>query len=173
MRINDRKPNRLQGYDYRRNGKYFFTICVKDRAHAFGEVINGEMLLNPYGKIAQNQWDWLAERYNYVVLHEWIIMPDHVHGVLEIKAPDFSRLTSKEFALFSENVKIKSLSELIGAYKTTSSKLIRESGLPEFTWHRSFHDRIIRNESALNTITRYIRNNPSNWKGNPDYSDKM
>jgi REP element-mobilizing transposase RayT len=81
-------------------------------------------------------------------------MPNHVHAVLEI---DRSLVADK-------SVKIKSLSELIGAFKTTSSKLIRRAEFSEFKWKRSFHDSIIKKDSAYKNIVNYIEKNPSKWE---------
>ena len=122
--------------------------------HCFGEVINGAMRLNNYGVIADTQWLWLAEQYPYVILHAHIVMPNHMHGILEI---DSWRAGSTE-------MKIKSLSELMGAYKTTSSKKIHLAGDAEFSWHRSFYDHIIRDAKAYDNISAYIENNPAKWE---------
>ncbi|WPR71042.1 transposase [Flavobacterium sp. NG2] len=102
------------------------------------ESNNQLMILNQFGEIAYKQLEWLEEQYEYVVLHSSIVMPNHVHAIIEIDSSLVSDAT----------IKIKSLSELVGAYKTTSSKLIRRSGLESFAWHRSFHDHIIRNEQS-------------------------
>lgn len=83
-------------------------------------------------------------------------MPNHVHGIIQI----YRQLIQ---AHEQPSVKIKSLSELMGAYKTTTSKQIRLAGLPEFAWQRSFHDHIIRNERAYANIANYIADNPARW----------
>ena len=107
------------------------------------------MILNQYGLIAEKQWFWLVEQYSYLKLHAFVVMPNHIHGIIEIKR---------------DNQKIKSLSELMGAYKTTSSKQIHLSGNVSFNWQRSFHDHVIRNEQAFERISNYIINNPLKWK---------
>ena len=147
-----RKPNRLKGYDYSQDNLYFITSCVKDMLCCLGEIVESEMILNQYGQIANDQWYWLAEQYPYVILHEFVVMPNHIHGIIEINRVRRDRVR-----------KIKSLSQLIGAYKTTTSKKIHAAGFPEFAWHRSFHDHIIRNEASYLNISSYIRNNPSSW----------
>ena len=191
--MKNRKRNRMQGYDYSKNNIYFVTSCVKNMECCFGDVVpvgtgrdlsvhikddcdlpmhvqddcdlplhlNARMELNQYGLIAHNQLQWLENQYEYVVLHEYIVMPNHIHVVIEID----SQLLRKdnEQSIQEEVIKIKSLSQLIGAYKTTSSKLIREAGHEDFAWHRSFHDHIIRDEKAYNTIVNYIASNPSKW----------
>lgn len=188
LKMKRRKRNRMLGYDYSSNNLYFVTICVQDRKCCFGSVGTGRdlsvhaflsvpaplpeeelhsnlqikskesnnqlMILNQLGQIACKQLQWLEEQYEYVVLHSSIVMPNHVHAIIEID----SRLVS------DSTMKIKSLSELVGAYKTTSSKLIRRSGFESFAWHRSFHDHIIRNEQSYNRIMNYIITNAERWK---------
>ena len=75
---------RRPGYDYSSDGLYFVTSCVKDRFCHFGEVFGGKMILNTYGQIANNQWYWMIDRYSYISSHAFIVMPNHIHGVLEI-----------------------------------------------------------------------------------------
>jgi putative transposase len=111
------------------------------------------MQLNLFGNIAQNQWHWLQKQYPYVVLHSFIVMPNHVHGILEIDSDLIS----------DKNIKIKSVSELVGAYKTTSSKQIHLAGNTNFSWQRSFHDHIIRNDISYQRISNYIDTNAERW----------
>jgi REP element-mobilizing transposase RayT len=119
------------------------------------------MILNEYGLIAEKQWHWLSEHYPYVILHEFMVMPNHIHGIIEINR---SRIKS------SGPIKIKSLSELMGAYKTTVSKQIHLTGFIEFQWQRSFHEHIIRDEKTLETISDYIFKNPLNWEQDKLYN---
>jgi REP element-mobilizing transposase RayT len=116
-----------------------------------------QMILNAYGKIAEQQWYWLAEQYRYIVLHEFIVMPNHMHGIIEINRNAAG--TGRDLSLR----KIKSLSELMGAYKTTASKHIHLAGYVEFAWQRSFHDHIIRDEKSYERISNYIIDNPKTW----------
>lgn len=150
----DRKLNRLKGYDYSRQGCYFVTICVHERVEYLGEIKNGMVLLNPYGEIVRNQWLWLSEKYSYVGLDEFTVMPDHFHGILSIKNINVGNGRDR-----SLQYNIKSLSSLIGAFKTTSSKLIRQAGLTRFSWQKSFYDHIIRSKQDLKRIREYIRKN--------------
>ena len=186
--MKNRKRNRLMGYDYSRDNLYFVTICVRDMVCCFGEIvavgtgaraITGRgrgtgtgrdlsvrgfesssnefdqiMILNVYGKIVQDKLLWLAVQYPYVVMHNFVVMPNHVHAIIEI---DSLKIQDK-------SMKIKSLSSLVGAFKTTASKRIHEVGFLDFSWHRSFHDHIIRNEIRFLTISNYIDENPLKWK---------
>lgn len=112
------------------------------------------MVLNKYGEIVKNRLLWLADHYPYVMLHNFVVMPNHLHSIIEI---DSSKLSN-------ESVKIKSLSSLVGAFKTTSSKMIHKAGFLNFSWQRSFHDHIIRNDKSYRTISNYIDQNPSKWE---------
>ena len=150
----------MLGYDYSRDNLYFVTICVKDRKCCLGSVDTGGagrdlpvLDMNKYGKIVEERILWLANQYKYVKIHNYVVMPNHVHIIVEI---DSQSVDEKE-------IKIKSLSSLIGALKTTSSKLIHLSGFLEFSWQRSFHDRIIRSKQAYIRIANYIESNPENW----------
>ena len=193
----DRKSNRLQGYDYSRNALYFVTSCVHDRVCCLGEIKDGQMFPNEYGKIAEQQWQWVEQQYSYIILHSFVVMPNHIHGIIEIDdrmavgtGRDLSNeiderniRTGRDLSVREESIKIKSLSELMGAYKTTTSKQIhlleedrlaldrnRSRPVPTFKWQRSFHDHIIRNEGSYLRISNYILNNPSNWKEDKFYT---
>jgi len=141
-------------FDYSNEGYYFVTICVKDKTEWFGEIKDGRMMLNEYGKIVKNRWVWLPKQYFYIQLDEFVVMSNHFHGILSIVGNGRDRSVHK----------IKSLFELIGAFKTTSSKLIHRAGLLEFQWQKSFYDHIIRNEQDLTRVREYIVNNPLKWE---------
>ena len=186
----NRKPNRMKDYDYSNDNLYFVTSCVHDRVCCFGHIIRTgrdpslqygdnksdvsdcdpsekQIILNEYGKIAENQWVWLAKQYPYVILHEYVIMPNHMHGIIEITSSRIDGIgsdigTGHDLSL--QSIKIKSISELMGAYKTTTSNKIHLIGFDEFKWQRSFHDHIIRDKKSYDQITKYIINNPENWK---------
>jgi REP element-mobilizing transposase RayT len=130
--------------------------------HQFGEVEKGKMILNDFGRILDNLWNWLPEQYGYCRIDEYVIMPNHFHGILIIDPTDV--VTSRDLSLQKEEIKIKPLSELIGVFKTKSSKEIHLKGNKSFKWQRSFYDRIIRNEKELYNIQKYIKQNPLKWE---------
>ena len=119
--------------------------------------------LNQYGLIVEEKIHWLEQQYSYVVIHNYVVMPNHFHIILEI---DSKKVADKE-------VKIKSLSSLLGAMKTTSSNLIHKTGFDNFSWHRSFHDHIIRNEREYVFISNYIDMNPQKWFEDRFYSGQL
>ncbi|PRZ28183.1 transposase [Flavobacterium granuli] len=129
-----------------------------------------EMILNEYGIIANNQLQWLEIQYPYIELHSYIVMPNHIHAIIEIDSLKLNSIRKNDTdQLNSEDIKIKSLSEIMGAYKTTSSKLIHQADYGAFAWHRSFHDHIIRDEKAYQNIVNYIANNPNCWNKDKFY----
>jgi len=160
--IKQRKPNRLKKYDYSSSGWYFITICTQNREHFFGNIVNNIMVMNKFGKIVNLQWLWLKKQYvDFVDTDEFIIMPNHFHGILIIKNILNPVGTGLDLSL---QKKCLSLSNIIGAFKTTSSKYIHQTGLNSFKWQRSFYDHIIRNEYSLFRIREYIKDNPRNWE---------
>ena len=82
--IHHRRSIRLKGYDYSQVGLYFITICCQDRACLFGDVVNGEMVLNDAGMMVENEWLKLPSRFQNIQLHEYVVMPNHFHAILEI-----------------------------------------------------------------------------------------
>lgn len=184
--MKSRKKLRLQGYDYSKDGKYFITSVTQDRIKYFGNIENKRMLKNEYGEIVERQWNWLEEQYPYIKLHVFIVMPIHIHVIIEInraiiknnKNDNLYNINAgygRDHTLQNENknitndnpdrpIKIKPIPELIGAFKTTSSKYIHLAGNRNFKWQRSYHDYIIRIEDEYDKISEYIRINPILWK---------
>lgn len=116
------------------------------------------MVLSQNGIIAQEQWHWLGEQFPYIELVSFIVMPDHVHGIIRINDNGVGNGRDRSLQ------KIKPLPQLIGAYKTTTSKRIHLAGDSNFKWQKSYHDHIIRNIRSLNRIVNYIQTNPEHWK---------
>ena len=169
--MRERKHNRLSGYDYSSDALYFVSSCTHDRIHHFGIVKSSQMNQNVYGEIAQKQWFWLAEKYNYVILHQFVVMPNHIHGIIEINRYRDIVGTGRDLSLRDNNIKIKSLSELMGAFKTTTSKQIHQLGNAGFSWQRSFHDHIIRTPNDYERISNYIATNPQNWEDDTFFNE--
>ena len=156
-----RRSLRLSGYDYSQFGAYFITICVKGRKCSLGAILNGQMQLNSYGKIAAYSWNWLSQAYDYVELDECVIMPNHLHGIITISS---NRRGGSRTAPTGE-CKVKPLGRLIGAFKTVSTKqmnlISKTSGVP--FWQRNFYEHVIRDDHSLNRIRDYIVTNPLRW----------
>jgi putative transposase len=167
--MRERKRIRLKGYDYASPGPYFVTICVLGRDSVFGEITDGIISLSSYGEIVQQQWQWLFEQYDYLQSDEFMVMPNHFHGIIHIMGNDHCGY--QEDGRDSERNghnrslrKIKPLPQLVGAFKTRSSKLIHQTAEISFQWQKSYYEHIVRNEKELHRIRDYIANNPINWQ---------
>jgi len=183
-RIHHRRSIRLKGYDYSQPGLYFITLCCQDRIRRFGHIKNGEMHRNLEGNIVYEEWLKTEIIRRQVKLHEFIVMPDHFHGIVEIL---FSENKIQNGTKAHEIGKFKSPSQTIGAFirgfKSATTKRINmlkgesllkgelrfapERFAPErfqSIWQRDYFERIIRNQRAFQNISAYIANNPAKWE---------
>jgi putative transposase len=149
------------------------TICTNLRRSYFGNIANGHMSLSDMGRIAEQCWREIPKHFENVELDEYVIMPNHVHGIFMITNPvqphAVSRHPTEPERKFGP-LPSKSLHTIIGSYKSAVTKLIHAKG-SAFGWQSRFHDHIIRNEKELNNIRQYIDNNPAKWeldRENPD-----
>jgi len=160
-RIHDRHSLRLKGYDYTSPGYYYVTINVQDQFLLFGEVENQKIYYNEFGRIVRKTWLWLKQQYSYIELDEWILMPDHLHGIIVYKSNGngHSQMTSTV---------IKPLGRLIGAFKTVSTKKINivRNTTGCRIWQRDFYDHIVRDNNDLERIRWYIKKNPKGTYSN-------
>lgn len=149
--IHHRRSIRLRHYDYSSNGAYFVTLCVNQRQCLLGDIDSDTMVLNDFGRIVQQSWEWLGRRHASIHFDSFVIMPNHCHGIVVIDR--------------SGEERVKPLGRLIGAFKTISTKEINRcrhvAGEP--FWQRNYYDRIIRNEQELTAAQEYIANNPQQW----------
>ncbi|MGV8057770.1 MAG: transposase [Smithellaceae bacterium] len=170
-----RKSLRLKGYDYSSPGAYFVTICTQNKENKFGAIVNGVMQLNEFGTIVQESWLWLSKQYEYVELDEWVIMPNHFHGIIMIT--EFGRggsriaPTSEHFPVICAENHIKSLGGLVGAFKTVAAKRINElRNMPGgIIWQRNYYEHVIRNENDLYRVREYIVSNALKWEDDEYY----
>jgi putative transposase len=165
-----RRSIRLKGYDYSAPGAYFITFCTHQRECLFGEIIDGAMHLNPYGKIVQEEWIQSSTIRQEIELDEWIIMPDHMHGIVMITDHNADARTHGRVPRSPKPCipprKPQSISSFMAGFKSAATKrinILRDTpGTP--VWQRNYHERIIRDKLALNNIRRYIQMNPINWE---------
>ena len=165
-KVHHRHSIRLAGYDYSQSGVYYVTICTRDRVCLFGGVADGETILNDFGKTVAVSWEWLGTRYDHVELDEWVVMPNHIHGIILIVDDDngsqFDRRGGSRTAPTGQR---KPIGRLIGAFKTVSTKRINERCHTPgaIVWQRNYYEHIIRDETELNRIREYIAANPARW----------
>ena len=193
--IHHRRSIRLKGYDYSQAGWYFVTICCHGRACLFGDVINNKMVLNEYGQIANNEWMKTPDIRPNVELGEFIIMPNHVHGIIrllcrgELHSPLHNGVsTNNNIELHSplhngvstnNNINgecdspLQGPSNTIGAiirgYKSSVTKQLNLLNIGCAVWQRNYYEHIIRNEQSYQNISKYIINNPAKWSEDKFY----
>ena len=180
------KSGRLHSYDYSSDGMYFVTICTKDREEFFGNVENGKMALSEIGKIAEKFWQEIPKHFPFVNLDIYQIMPNHVHGIIEIIKNDFvetqfiaskndnqdalkcvstGKISGGITGMKNPSLNPNSLSNIIKWYKGRCAFEIRKQLNPiTFAWQPQFYDHVIRNDESLNKIREYIFKNPAEWE---------
>lgn len=166
-----RRSIRIKGYDYAQPGAYFITFCSYQRMPIFGEVVNGEMVLNDIGKIAQDEWFKTAEIRPYVKLYEdeFVIMPNHGHGIIWIAEDAVGtrrrRIPTETIEKFGKPVK-GSIPTIVRSYKSAVTYAVNgmEDQRGAVLWQKNYYEHIIRNDHELNNIGWYILNNPFNWQ---------
>lgn len=157
-----RKQIRLSGFDYSSAHAYFITICAKDFTHWFGEIHNQIMGLSAVGNIAAVCLQTITELRPDVVLNEFIIMPNHLHFILELENRNAGKASLVENS-FGKPVS-NSVSVIVGRYKGAVKKWCNENGYADFEWQSRFYDHVIRNDEAYHKIKNYIITNPACWQ---------
>lgn len=182
--------SRLQNWDYGANGAYFITICTQDRECYFGEIVEAQFIASELGVLAEKYWLEIPKHFPYAELGNFVIMPNHVHGILiidknalvcksesvetrliaSLPQMNISDTTNKTggFAGDKNPMLQDNISRIIRWYKGRCSFEMRKLHA-DFDWQSRFHDHIIRNEKSFETIQNYIANNPSNWNEDKFY----
>ena len=152
------------------------TICAWNRECLFGEIKDGEMLLNEYGRSVREHWDAIAGHFNNLETDEFVVMPNHIHGIVSLSnvgaqfiAP-FKKTTTEKQGVMNH---APTIGEIVRAFKARCtraiSKIRNTPGVP--VWQRNYYEHIVRTEKELHTIRQYIRYNPLKWaedEENPD-----
>ncbi len=175
-----RRSIRLHGYDYRESGYYFITICTEKRLCLFGEIKNNKMILNDLGKIIEEEWVKSEKIRPNVELNEFVVMPNHIHGIVVIKykmeiggrgvlqyARNDESQTDRgvyQYAPTPLQSPTQTIGSIVRGFKSSTAKRIniyRDFIAP--VWQRNYYEHIIRNENEHNNISKYIALNPSMW----------
>ena len=183
MVIKQRKQIRLKKYDYSDAGWYFVTICTQNRECLFGNIINNKMILNKFGEIIKQYWLEIQIHFNNVELDEFVIMPNHFHGIIIIR-----NIKQNVGAGFPRPINSfgPTLGQIVGYFKYQTTKhiniLIKGSGNPTPTkepnkikqfFQRLYYEHIIRNEFDLHRIRQYIKDNSINWENDKNNSEEL
>ncbi len=161
---------RLQNWDYGSNAMYFITICTKNRDHFFGEISDGKMKLSEIGIIANKYWLEIPIHFPFVKLDSFVIMPNHIHGIIIIDKPNSNGSDAQNFAPLPNKFgpQSKNLASIVRGYKigvTKDAKTIDS----KWAWQPRFYDHIIRNNKSFERIKKYILENPQIWKEDKFY----
>ena len=152
--IHHRRSIRLTHYDYAQAGCYFVTLCAVNRECVFGEILAGEMHLNELGVLVQHEWLQTPVLRPNVSLGEWVVMPNHFHGIVQI---------DEERGCIQYAPTVKSPSQTLGAIiRGFKAAVTRQAHRP--VWQRNYWEHIIRHQQSYDEITTYIANNPAQWE---------
>jgi REP element-mobilizing transposase RayT len=161
--IHHRRSVRLRDYDYSGAGAYFVTICVANRECLFGETADGVMRMNDAGLAVAECWQAVPDHFPQVELDEFVVMPNHLHGIIVIDRRDTACRAQVEES-FSRPIS-GSLPTIIRSFKSAATKRINQfrdnPGAP--MWQRNYYERVIRDEQELDGIRQYITGNPAQW----------
>ncbi|WP_417383863.1 transposase [Gimesia sp.] len=159
MDIPRRKEIRLPGYDYSQAGFYFLTICTQHRLCLFGKILAGDLVHNDAGKMIQRWWKKLEQKFPEIILHDSVVMPNHVHGIIQIqRSKEESREEAPSVATMIQWFKTMSMNEYIQGVKQQEWRPFSKR-----LWQRNYYEHIIRDEDSYHEIVEYIRSNPQNW----------
>ena len=166
-----RRSIRIKGYDYSSEGAYYVTIVAWHRDCIFGEIVDGETILNNLGRIADECWQAIPEHFPFVELGAYVIMPNHVHGIIIITdggrgaamLRPYPRPYDDNSNPHKINVKPGSLGAIVRSYKSAVSYRIHKEYNATGIWQRNYYEHIIRDDKDLQNKTDYIIANPSLW----------
>jgi putative transposase len=178
-RIHHRRSVRLGSWDYAWAWWYFVTVCTEDRACCLGRVDGRGIELSPEGRIVHEQWTAIPQQFPAVDLDVFVIMPNHLHGIIILNDPPHAKdrrglinQTPPHASWSLMRQKGISLGKVLRAFKARTTRLIRVSVNPGFGWQRNYYDHILRNDADLHRVRTYMANNPLQWdldEENPAY----
>jgi len=162
------KSIRLKEYDYTNPNWYYVTICSHNKKFLLGEINKGKMKLNDFGKVINNFWNEIPDHFPNVELDYYVIMPDHIHGIIIINERNNKTVVEAQHAApLQENNKIKSgsLGVIVRSFKSASSRQINLNRNEKIKiWQPNYYEHIVRNEKELYCIRKYIEENPLKWE---------
>jgi len=169
-----RKSPRLQDYDYTQSGAYFITICTNDRRSIFGYIDDGEMVLSKAGMIAHDRWLALPDHHQRVELDFFVIMPNHMHGIIILTDEKPVGTMPALSADDTQYLKSGSLGTVVGSYKSSVTRHLQQNIAKhrnDKIWQPRYHDHIIRNPDDLHRLREYVWYNPARWEADVLYED--
>ena len=187
MNTKNRHSIRLKGYDYSQPGAYFITICIQNKQCLLGNIVNRKMIMNDSGIMVRNIWQQLPKRFNHINTEIFIVMPNHVHGIISIHGRGESCIRPESCIHPESHIHPESctgdhkdrpygtlpntIGRIVQAFKSTTTLEyvhgVNQSAWIPFEkklWQRNYYEHIIRDQKDFNRIYEYIENNPLNWQ---------
>ena len=158
LNLSHRQSARLGSWDYGSNGNYFVTICTENKVPCFVVIRDSILTSTPIGDYATKCWHSIPDHYPFVELDEFILMPDHLHGIICFAKKERSEWKQNQFG-----PQIQNLGAVIRGFKGAVTSFAKANNIP-FQWQPRYFDRVIRNDHELNLIRDYIRDNPGQWQ---------
>jgi REP element-mobilizing transposase RayT len=173
-----RRSIRLKEYDYSSAGAYFITAVSHQRLNIFGSIRQEIMNLNPIGKIIDNAWLEIPNHFPYVTLDAYVIMPNHLHGILQIKSGGVrlsSPLHTAPIRMSPQPIKRQPLGMIVGSFKSAVTKHVHQAGFltQQPIWQRNYFEHVIRDDEDYERIIEYIKVNPLNWDLDNENLEKL
>lgn len=151
---------RWANWDYGANAAYFVSICTVLRTHDFGNIADGEMILTPLGQVATQCWTEMPIHFPFVVVDAFVVMPNHVHGIIIIDKPGAVSVPPPPVNKFGPQS--RNLASIVRGYKIGVTKYARQNQIP-FQWQARYHDHVIRNDQEYRLVWDYVQINPQKW----------
>jgi REP element-mobilizing transposase RayT len=180
-RRHHRHSLRLPGYDYAQPGAYFVTLCAWQRACVFGDIADGQMQLNDWGRVAVECWTSIPAHFERATVDEWVIMPNHLHGILVItEGTSPAAVGAPPIGVGATQIvgathwvaptprpgpRPGSIGAIMAQYKSVVTKrinVLRATSIPP-VWQRNYYEHVVRNDREMHVIRQYIHNNPAKW----------
>ena len=174
MNFNNSSPHRrnlrLPEFDYSQPGAYFVTIVTQDRKLLFGDVRHGKMILNETGEMVTELWLAIPEHFSNVELGEFVVMPNHIHGIVSII--NVGTTHASPLPKLTNGPKPGSIGAIVGSFKSATSKRNKDltKSHNDHLWQRNYYEHVIRNERDYQAIYDYILANPENWEKDKDFT---
>ena len=162
-----RRSIRLKEFDYSQSGMYFVTIVTHRRKCFFGEIVGGNVQLSDAGTIVSEIWRGLSERFLNASADLFVVMPNHIHVVVDVGAQFIAPGGAQVHSEGAMN-RAPTLGQIIRSVKAASTHRIRQRSGLEFVWQRNYYEHVIRDEESLNRIRQYILDNPLRWELDPE-----
>jgi putative transposase len=150
----------MKNFDYTSAGAYYVTICTAQRIHSLSRIIEQEVHLSTLGCIVEEEWLRAETIREYIHIGAYVIMPNHIHGLVYINDVDRSNTNDRSTTLAP-----RSLGAVIGQFKRATTARARQLGIepPNGIWQRNFYEHIVRNDADHSRIVAYIAANPRRW----------